>query len=279
VLHNGETVEGTVAGLDEVPVPLGEQKLSVNLAGASEVTLALADAIDQVQYTLVVRQGNQEVFRQSQSVAGPGLKYVLLPLGQAASAVSTKSVFTGYGGERLIFPTWGKQEILGIPFDVQDPKGDSVKNAIVLYGPAGSPAREMPTAVRLSCGSPARAIHLLSGVAGWGWPHTPSSVCMTVRLHYRDGGKEDHALINGVHFCNYAEYQNGKPFELSGSRFAIELLKPDGAPRYIRHLAIAPKNPDKVIEEIEFVKDPAVITCPVVMAVTAEKSSTRTAEK
>jgi hypothetical protein len=273
VLHNGETVEGTVTDLDKVPVPLGEQTLSVNLAAAREVTLTPVDAIDQVEYTLVVRQGNEEVFRQSQSVAGPGLKYVLLPLGQAACAVSTKSMFTGGGHERMIFPTWGKQDILGIPFDVQDPKGDSVKNAIVLYGPGGSPAREMPTAVRLTCGSPARAIHLLSGVAGWGWPGYPSSVCMTVRLHYRDGVKEDHELINGVHFCDIAGYQDGKPLELSGSRFAIELIKPDGAPRYIRHLAIAPKDPDKVIEEIEFVKDPAVVTCPVVMAATIEKPS------
>jgi hypothetical protein len=197
-----------------------------------------------------------------------------LPIGRVASAVSTKSLFTGDGHECLIFPTWGKQEVLSIPFEVIDPKGDSVKNAIVLYGPAGSPAREMPPAVRLSCGSPAKAIHLLSGVAGWGYRGGNPTPCMIVRLHYRDGGAENHELINGVHFCDFNAYVNDRPFEVPGSRLALELLKANGAPVQIRYLGIKPKNPNKVIDEIEFLKaSPTDNTSPVIMAVTVEKPS------
>jgi hypothetical protein len=272
VLHDGGKVEGLVSGLDRVPVRLGGQTLQVNLAGAREVTLRRAEKPDEVEYTLVVRQGDREVCRQSQSVTGPGLKYLRLPIGEVASAVSTKSLFTGNGIECLIFPTWGKQEVLGIPFDVLDPRGDSVKNAIVLYGPAGSPAREMPTAVRLKCGSPAKAIHLLSGVAGWGYRGGEKTGCMIVRLHYPDGGREDHRLINGDHFCDFTAYDNDRPFEVPRSRFAIRLRRPDGGPAQIRYLAIRPKNPDKVVEEIEFIKDPpTVTTSPIIMAVTVEK--------
>jgi hypothetical protein len=271
-LQGGQTVEGTVSGLHRVPLRLGAQTLAVNLARAREVTVTRVDEGHQVGYTLVVRQGDREVFRQSQSVTGPGLKYLLLPLDQVASAVSTKSLFTGNRLECLTFPTWGKQQVLGIPFDVLDPKGDSVKNAIVLHGPAGSPAREMPSAVRLKCGSPAKAIHLLSGVAGWGYVGGNPCPCMIVRLRYRDGGSEDHQLINGIHFCDFCTFPNDRPFEVPGSRFAIRLRRPDGGPTQIRYLAIQPRSPGKVIAEIVFIKDAAGgNTAPVIMAVTVEK--------
>jgi hypothetical protein len=192
-----------------------------------------------------------------------------------ASAVSTKSLFSGGHGERLIFPKWGKQEVLDIPFEVTDPKGDSVKNAIVLYGPEGSPAREMPKAVTLKCGSQAKAIHLLSGVSGWGYvrggDNRTKTVCMIVRLHYRDGRTEDHELINGVHFGDYNADQD-RYFDVPGSRLAMRLLDFPGGPlTQIRYLAIQPENPTKVIEEIEFLKASNDYTAPVIMAVTVER--------
>jgi hypothetical protein len=203
-------------------------------------------------------------------------KYLILPIDKVASAVSTKSLFTGRPHERLIFPTWGKQDVLGIPFNVIDPKGDSVKNAIVLYGPEASPAREMPKAVRLKCESPAKAIHLLSGVAGWGYDvrsgDPTKTVSMIVRLHYRDGRTEDHELINGVHFCEFHAYAR-RLDDVPGSRLAMRLLDPvPNDLTQIRYLAIQPKNPSKVIEEIEFTKGmKGDISAPVIMAVTVEK--------
>jgi WD40 repeat protein len=205
-------------------------------------------------------------------------KYLILPIDKVASAVSTKSLFAGGDIERLLFPTWGKQEVFGIPFDVIDPKGDSVKNAIVLYGPLGAPAREMPTAVRLKCGAPAKAIHLLSGISGWGWGCTTAdnqkTVSMIVRLHYQDGRDEEHELINGVHFSDYNCQGNRRLVDVPGSKpAAIRLLEPaPGALTQIRYLAIQPKNPSKVIEEIEFIKGmKGDVTAPVIMAVTVER--------
>jgi serine/threonine protein kinase len=207
-------------------------------------------------------------------------KYLILPIDKVASAVSTKRLFSGPepssgGVERLIFPTWGKQEVFGIPFDVIDPQGESVKNAIVLYGPGSALVREMPTQVSLKCGSPAKAIHLLGGVAGWGWsgvdPDARKTVCVIVRLHYRDGGKEDHELINGVHFCDYPNVP-GRRNDVPGSRLAIQLIPEGDIPRQMRYLAVHPKSPTKVIEEVEFIKGmKGDVTAPVIMAVTVEK--------
>jgi hypothetical protein len=215
-----------------------------------------------------------------------GSKYLMLPLDKVASGVSTKPLFTPADSDRLIFPTWGKQEVFGVPFDVIDPKGDSVKNAIVLYGPKSPLVRELPTAIKLKCGSPAKAIHLLSGVCGWGWgcddpEGNKKTVCMIVRLHYRDGGEEDHELINGVHFCVFTNAGERKT-DVPGSRLAIRLIEPPNCPNHINHiryLAIEPKERTKVIEEIEFIKGmKGDVTAPVIMAVTVEKPGDALAE-
>jgi WD40 repeat protein/ubiquitin-protein ligase len=201
-------------------------------------------------------------------------KYLMLPIDKVASAVSTKSLFTGSEYERLIFPTWGKQEVFGIPFHVTDPKGKSVKNAIVLYGPMDGPARAMPKAVALKCGSPAKEIHLLSGVAGAGYirgDNRKKTVCMIVRFHYRGAGTEDHELINGVHFCDFMA-DAPRYYEAPGSRLAMRLLDPvPNGLTQIRYLAIQPKDPAKIIEEIEFLKPMNDHTAPVIMAVTVER--------
>jgi len=208
-----------------------------------------------------------------------------LPIDKVASAVSTKSLFSGDDRERLIFPTWGKQKVFGIPFEVIDPKGVLVKNAIVLYGPVCPRTREMPKGVKLKCGSPAKAIHLLSGVAGWGWgcgsAYNHKTISMIVRLHYQNGGREEHELINGVHFCDFTAFRNKKLIDVPGSQqVAIRLLEPHpGYLTQIRYLALQPKDPAKVIEEIEFIKGmKGDVTAPVVMAVTVEKPS-RSGEK
>ncbi len=57
----------------------------------------------------------------------------------------------------------------------------------------------MPKSVTLPVNLPTRAIHLLSGVSGWGFPlGEKGSVSMIVRFHYQDGKVEDHPLKNGV---------------------------------------------------------------------------------
>jgi hypothetical protein len=72
-LHDGRTVEGGLTGLDGVPVQLGGQSLRVDLARATEVKFAPAVETDQIWYTLLVRQGNKEIFRKTESLIVEGL--------------------------------------------------------------------------------------------------------------------------------------------------------------------------------------------------------------
>ena len=189
-------------------------------------------------------------------------RFMPLDLSKAATTVSTAGMFVNRAddSERLIFPDWTPKTFDGVPFTLVDPKGDKVPNAIMLNGSEGPFAPAMPKSVPLPCNSPAKAIHLLSGVSGWGFAGgTPSgSVSMIVRLHYAGGKTEDHPLKDGIHFADYI-----RQVDVPESKLAFKLRN-----QQIRYLSIHPKLKDSILE-IELVKGPDH-TAPVVMAVTVE---------
>ena len=189
-------------------------------------------------------------------------KFLPLPLDKIATIVSTKGMFHSEEAtvERLIFPDWKPKVFQGIPFNLVDPQGDKYPNVIMLHGTNGTIPPKMPKQVKLACNGPANAIHLLSGISGWGFPATPKgSVSMIVRLHYDDGKTEDHLLKNGEVFADYI-----RKIDVPDSTFAFSLRG-----QQIRYLAVRPKRPTEIIKDIEFVKGPDT-TSPIVMAVTVE---------
>jgi uncharacterized protein len=188
-------------------------------------------------------------------------KYLPLPLDKAATTVSTRGMFYDEDarGERLVFNDWSPKIFQGIPFNLVDPHGDGVRNVILLYGPEGKIPPKMPRSVTLPCNTPAKAIHLLSGISGWGFPlGEKGSVSLIVRLRYADGALEDHALKNGVHFADYI-----RRVDVPQSQFAFSLRG-----RQVRYLAIQPERKEK-IQQIEFIKGPDD-TAPVIVAATVE---------
>jgi hypothetical protein len=176
--------------------------------------------------------------------------------------VTTKGMFYSEEAdvERLIFPDWSPKTFAGVPFQLVDPDGTRTPNAVMLYGPQGAFPPKMPKSVTLPCNLPAQAIHLLSGVSGWGYIGRPvePTVSMTVRLRYADGQQEDHELRNGVHFADYIQV-----VDVPESRLAFKLRG-----QQIRYLAVHPKRAEP-IATIELVKG-SDATAPVVMAVTVE---------
>ena len=188
-------------------------------------------------------------------------KFVPLDLRKAATVVSTKGMFYDADSdvERLVFPDWTPKTVDGVPFVLVDPQGDKTPNAVLLFSPNGTIPPKMPKSVALPYEGPARAIHLLSGVSGWGFPYgREGGVAMIVRLHYADGTTEDHPLRNGVHFADYI-----RVVDVPQSKLAFKLRA-----QQIRYLTVAPKRTEP-IKEIEFVKGPDV-SAPVVMGVTVE---------
>ncbi len=190
-------------------------------------------------------------------------KYLPLDLRKVATIDSTHGMFFDRDSdpERLIFPDWSPKVVDGVPFLFVDPQGGRVPNVILLNSPNGTIPPSMPKSVSLPCNAPARAIHLLSGVSGWGYPYgEKGTVSMIVRLHYQDGKTEDHPLKNGIHFADYI-----RVVDVPESKLAFRLRG-----QQVRYLTVHPER-NEPIETIELVKGPDA-TAPVVMAVTVEVS-------
>lgn len=190
-------------------------------------------------------------------------KYLPLDLAKAATIASDRSMFVSQENayERLVFPKWTPQTFKGIPFQLIDPNGGKTPNVILLNGPRGPISRQMPKSAKLAVNGPARAVHLLSGVSGWGHPiGEVGSLSMLVRLNYSDGKTEDHELNNGIHFADYI-----RRIEVPESEFAFDLRG-----QQLRYLAIHPKRAEP-IASIEFVKG-SDQSAPLVMAVTVESA-------
>jgi putative heme-binding domain-containing protein len=188
-------------------------------------------------------------------------RFVPLPLDKVATASSTRGMFyeSKSETERLVFPDWGPKQADGVPFVLVDPRGDTVPNVVMLNGPQGYLPPRMPKSVSLPLGMPAKAIHLLGGVSGWGWPHSAKgSESMLVRFTYDDESQEVHPLVNGEHVSDYIA-RNDVP----GSTFAFDL-----GGRQVRHVVVTPKRttPIKTIDLVKGSDD----TAPIVVAVTAE---------
>lgn len=196
-------------------------------------------------------------------------QYVPLPVDKVATIVSTRGMFydENAAAERLVFADWGPKTFAGVPFVLVDPQEGRVPNVILLYGPQGKFPPQMPRSVNLPCHLPAKAVHLLSGISGWGYPYggegSKGSVSLIVRLHYADGQTEEHALRNGEHFADYI-----RRVDVPGSQFAFDL-----GGRQVRYLAV-PVERSEPLARIELVKGEDR-TAPVVVAVTVE---TRPAE-
>lgn len=186
--------------------------------------------------------------------------YVPLDIGRAATVASDRGMFVDpEGPERILFDSWSEKSFQGIPFQLIAPRDGRLLNAIVLYSRLGKVSSQLPTSVSLTCNVPVKALHLLSGVAGWAHPLGQfEEVVMVVRLHYQDGETEDHQLLNGVHFADYI-----RRIDVPKSQIAYS---PGG--KQIRYLSIQPRRADS-LTSIEFLKGTGDYS-PVVMAVTVE---------
>lgn len=183
-----------------------------------------------------------------------------LELGAGATIASDQGLFSG--GEKYIIPGWGTQTFKGVPFDIADPENGQVKNMILLHGPLGAVSKKMPKRTSVKVGMPARAIHLLSGVSGWGYPYgREQTTSMSVEVHYEDGSKEVAELKNGVHFADYIRRS-----DVPESEFAFMV-----GSHQMRYLAVYPSKSIPVMR-IEFVKGDDQ-TAPMVLAATVEATT------
>jgi uncharacterized protein len=190
-------------------------------------------------------------------------KFTPLQLGKAATTSSGQGLFFNREteSEKVFFKDYGMVTVKDIPFLLDDPQNGKTPNIIMLRSNNGAVAKTLPNSTALACSGAFSAIHLLGGVAGWGYPASKEpTVSMIVRCHFQDGSTQDYPLINGKHIADFV----GR-VDVPESEYALE-----ASGRQVRYLKID-INSDKPLSSIEFVKG-SDGTAPIVFAVTVEAS-------
>jgi putative membrane-bound dehydrogenase-like protein len=257
---DGQSVVGLLASESKTTIELFDAEAKKQTLLRDDIDRIVADTVSLMPDGFEKQISREQMTDLLEFLTARG-KYLPLDLAKVATTTSVKGMFYDpeADAERLIFDDWKPKTFRGVPFQLVDPRDGRTPNVVLLYGPQGTIPPKMPRRVELPCKMPVKAIHLLSGVAGWAFPYEQrTTVSMIVRLHYADGTSEDHELRNGEHFADYI-----RRFDVPRSEFAFAARR-----QQIRYLAVQPKR-SETIDRIELVKGPDR-TAPVVMAVTVE---------
>ncbi|WP_197439950.1 PVC-type heme-binding CxxCH protein [Calycomorphotria hydatis] len=189
-------------------------------------------------------------------------KYLPLDLRKVCTTSTYKDMFypnDSFGG-RLMFNEWKTLKHKGIPFDLIDPAGGRTRNALMLRGAYGEYPPQMPESIKIPTGTSAKAVHILGGISGWGYPATKSNeTVMKLRVHYEDDTHEDHEFRNGIHIADYI-----RRIDVPESEFVTELV----GGQQVRYHSVQ-LHDSKKITELEFLKQDGS-SCPIILAVTVE---------
>ena len=139
------------------------------------------------------------------------------------------------------FVRTGILDVDGVPFELLDPEtAASGSNALALRGGPDSSwlsKSSYPQRVRVDLKGPVGAVHVLGGVAGWGFPWGESrggEPLLRWTFVYMDGEREEHLLHNGVEFADWIG-----PYDVPGSRRLEGIVAPDSYGQ-VRTFSIAP---------------------------------------
>lgn len=128
--------------------------------------------------------------------------------------------------ERLHLTKRGAVVAHGIPFRISEPgRHRQGYDVVVLKGGAGREmfSRTLPQKVEAKVGLPARQLHFLGGIAGWGYPAIAEKLpALKASVRYASGSTESFTLHNAVEFADY-----NKVVEVPGSKLVRGLTEGD----------------------------------------------------
>ncbi|HSJ02963.1 MAG TPA: ThuA domain-containing protein, partial [Verrucomicrobium sp.] len=140
--------------------------------------------------------------------SGSDAKFRIVDLAGAYTADTRRGLFNSEESTKdsVFFTKFGNVNLEGIPFYIMDPaKSATGTNVVVLKGGGGKTfAHSLPQKVEAPVGIAAKKLHLLSGIAGWGFPATQDSrPALKLTVTFADGQTEVHEMKNGESFADY----------------------------------------------------------------------------
>lgn len=191
-------------------------------------------------------------------------KYVPFEFRPYCNTLTTVPMFNksaGPAGETMISSDWKSRKVENVPFQLINPEGIKVPNALLLHGTVGDFAPKLPRKIEIPIKQKTSAIHLLSGMGGYCHPSTRErNVVMRVTIKYQGGSTEQVKLLNGVHFADYI-----RRIDVPESKFAFQIG--DSQVRYLR----VPADKGKTVNSIVLEKETDSACSPIVLAITLQK--------
>jgi type 1 glutamine amidotransferase len=133
----------------------------------------------------------------------------------------------------------------GVPFEILDPARSASGNDVIVL--KGGMAQDwackvsMPQRVEIPVGRALERVHVLGGVAAWGFPYTRERPdCVRWTWNYADGETEEVLLTDGVQFADWI-----RPSDVPGSKQVEGLLEP-GTRGQLRRFSVAPSRDEEV---------------------------------
>ncbi len=192
----------------------------------------------------------------------------ILPLGALCSRNSLNGLYDHRHSNEVLKPRrFGISTVFGVPFEALDPaRTQSNSNVIVLKGgtePDWDCKKTGPTRVEVPVGCAVQQVHVLGGIAAWGYPfHREQTEILKWTWKYQDGSSEEVVLHNGVEFGDWIA-RNDVP----GSTF-VEGFLADDSWGQLRFHSLAPSKSQPVASIVLESYDNQF--APTIMALTAE---------
>ncbi|MFT3879519.1 MAG: serine/threonine-protein kinase [Gemmatales bacterium] len=193
---------------------------------------------------------------------------VCLDFKGVTNTISTQEIFSGTNSNSklndITLESWGRKTIHGVPFELIDPQNNRVRNVFIFGGGDMETSLNRSRQMSIPCNSAAKKIHVLGGIAGWAFPFKPQrSVAIVAKLYFKNGGVEEHQLLNGTHFADWCMPEGNVPT-------APVVVQLDNK-RHLHYFSLTPREHD-VIEKMEFVKpDNGDEIAPIFFAITVER--------
>ena len=197
----------------------------------------------------------------------------VLPLGALASRNSLDGIYDHRHSNEVLKPKrFGISQVFGVPFEALDPaRTPSGNNVIVMKGGTGPDwdcKLTGPTRVEVPVGCAVQQVHVLGGIAAWGYPfHREKTEILKWTWKYQDGTSEEVVLHNGVEFGDWIA-RNDVP----GSTFVDGFLADDSWGQ-VRFHSLAPKESKPVASIVLESYDN--LFAPTIVAMTAELPGTK----
>ena len=178
-----------------------------------------------------------------QYLSGNAAGFRVLDLKPWASASTSAGLFdTRRDAKAMRFRRFGVQTIVGVPYEILDPaRTPSGKNALVLKGGLVADwesKTKMPQSCEVQLGFELASVHVLGGIAAWGWPYfQDKEPILKWTWNFSDGSSESVLLHNGAEFADWIGRH-----DVPQSTFVEDVLEEDSWGQVRRFEVLCPKR-------------------------------------